>query len=40
MKYIQINQQNEFVQHLPNAVQYWDENNFCTPEALVKTADE
>lgn len=36
MKYIQINQQNEFVQHLSNAVQYWDENNFCTPEALIK----
>lgn len=36
MKYIQINQQNEFVRHLSNAVQYWDENNFCTPEALIK----
>lgn len=36
MKYIQTNQQNEFVQHLPNATQYWDDNNFCTPEALIK----
>lgn len=36
MKYIQTNQQNEFIRHLSNAVQYWDENNYCTPEALVK----
>lgn len=36
MKYIQINQQNEFVRHLSNAVQHWDDNNYCTPEALVK----
>lgn len=36
MKYIQTNQQNEFVRHLSNATQYWDENNYCTPEALIK----
>lgn len=36
MKYIQTNQQNEFVRHLSNAVQYWDDNNYCTPEALIK----
>lgn len=36
MKYIQTNQQNEFVRHLSNATQYWDDNNYCTPEALLK----
>lgn len=36
MKYIQTNQQNEFVRYLSNAVQHWDDNNYCTPEALVK----
>ena len=36
MKYIQTNQQSEFIRHLSNTVQYWDANNYCTPEALVK----
>lgn len=36
MKYIQINLQNEFQRHIDNVVQHWDDNNLCTPEALIK----
>lgn len=36
MKYIQLNEDNQFVKHLPNTVTLWDENNLCTPEALIK----
>ena len=36
MKYIKTNQQNEFLEELPNINTVWDENNYCTPEALIK----
>lgn len=36
MKYIQINHQNEFQRHIDNVLQHWDENNYCTPAALIK----
>lgn len=39
MKYIKLNQ-GVYAETLPNINTVWDANNFCTPEALVKTADE
>lgn len=36
MKYIKTNQQNEFLEELPNINTVWDEDNYCTPEALIK----
>ena len=36
MKYIKTNQQNEFLEELPNVNTVWDENNYCTPEALIR----
>jgi len=36
MKYIQIDLAGEFEKFLPNVNTLWDENNFCTPDALIK----